>query len=215
MVASFLIFIARQKADLIKATMAANALALATALATAAAAMSSADAPDQTTDQILEEMATATRNAADHGTVPGTRAAIDRMKRKWCRFVTQFGVGLGYVSGASPSLQFFRNFAAYMHKHRDRWSAAERMGLGYSAFCSAAYHLAMYVFPELGLEGWVDLDPVVLKMKGAPFRITMLGERKRLVVGNGDLRSTEKSLRKSGGAAFCRTLLRTALWKIR
>ena len=130
--------------------MAANALPLAAALATAYAAMSAADAPDKTTEHILEEMATATQNAAEHGTVPGTRAAIDRMKRKWCRFVTQFGVRLGHVSGASPSLQFVRSFAAYMHNNRDRWSAVERKGLGYSAFISAAYHLPRYVFPELG-----------------------------------------------------------------
>jgi hypothetical protein len=170
--------------------MADRALALATALAAVDAALSAADAPDKTPEQILAEMAAASRNAAENGTVPGTRAAIDRMKRKWCRFVVEFGARLGYVSGASPTIQFVLQFVSYMHNNRDRWSSFGRKGMGNSAFLSAAYHLPKYVFPELEYAGWDGLDSVALKMKGVPHKAAVLDERKRLVVGNGDVGST-------------------------
>jgi hypothetical protein len=175
---------------------AARALALSNAHAALNAALSAVDAPDKTPEQILEEMAESTRNAAEHGTVPGTRAAIDRMKRKWCRFVAVFGVRFGYVSGASPSLEFVRRFVSFMHNNRDRWSAVERKGLGMSAFLSAAYHLPKYVFPELEYAGWSGLDSVALKLKGAPYKCAVLDEHKRIVVGSGELGSTGKVFEK-------------------
>ena len=51
-------------------------------------------------------------------------------------------------------------FGAFMFKNRERWSAAERKGLGRSAFLSAAYHLPKYIFVELAYDGWVGLDAV-------------------------------------------------------
>jgi len=79
---------------------------------------------------------------------------------------------------------------------RERWSAAERKGLGRSTFLSAAYHLPKYIFVELAYDGWVGLDAVALEAKGFPFKRAMLDEAKRLVVGNGDLSCTGQVFEK-------------------
>ena len=56
--------------------------AQAVARAIADAALRAVNAREKTTDQVLAEMAAASRNAAERGTPPGTRAAIQRMKNK-------------------------------------------------------------------------------------------------------------------------------------
>ena len=71
--------------------------AVAAALARAAAAFDAAEAPDKTHDETVAELERAAGNAAQHGMPPGTRAAVDRMKGKWCRFVAEYGERLGFA----------------------------------------------------------------------------------------------------------------------
>ena len=89
------------------------------------------DAPGKSVDEILAEAAEASRNAAAHGTPPGSRAKIDQMKRKWCRFVEMMrNAGRCFEASEGPSVAFVLEFAAFLFNNRDIWSAAGRKGLG-------------------------------------------------------------------------------------
>ena len=111
-----------------------HAQAQAVARAIADAALRAVNAREKTTDQVLAEMAAASRNAAERGTPPGTRAAIQRMKNKWCRFVDECGAQLGFVA---PTIEFVLQFVSFVFNNREVWSAAGRKGCGKTTFLSA------------------------------------------------------------------------------
>ena len=157
------------------------------------AALRAVNAREKTTDQVLAEMAAASRNAAERGTPPGTRAAIQRMKNKWCCFVDECGAQLGFVA---PTIEFVLQFASFVFNNREVWSAAGRKGCGKATSLSAAYHLPKYALVELKYGGWVGLDAVALEAKSAPYKAAVLREYNRMVVGNGDVSSTGRIFEK-------------------
>ena len=99
--------------------------AQAVARSIADATLRAVNARKKSTDQVLAEMAAASRNAAERGTPPGTRAAIQRMKNKWCRFVGECGAQLGFVA---PTIEFVLQFVSFVFNNREVWSAAGRKG---------------------------------------------------------------------------------------
>ena len=175
---------------------------LAAAVAGAQSAVSAAEAPEKTDEQIVEAIASAEAAAEANGIAPATRYAIDRVKIKWQRFVERFGATYGF-DGRTPTMGIVTHFVTFMFQNRETWSALGRKGLGKAAFVSAAYHLPRFVFPELGYDGWVGLDPVQLATKSAPYRKSILEKHKALTVSSGDISGTGKGFEKR---RWCRSL---------